>query len=875
MNIRTLVLLLCVCLAPRSATAAGDIVLRAATGTISGSAWTVVADTTAAGGARVANPNASAAKLAAPLAAPASYVELAFDAEAGVPYRLWLRMKAENNSWANDSVYVQFSNSVTSAGTATWRIGTTSATTVTLEDCINCGVSAWGWQDNASPGLGTPVYFATSGSQRIRIQVREDGASIDQIVLSPSTYFSSAPGALKNDTTIIGGSTPPPPPPAITLLRQPYLQQITEDSAIIVWASREPGPASARVGSRTVAATTEFFPAATTGRTFDYYQHVAAVGGLAPATTYGYDVYVGGAIATSGSDTLTTAPSVGAGTVRFIAFGDSGVGSTQQKALSALMKNDAFDFAIHAGDVVYGNSGGTGDASFKNFDSWYFDIYRDWLRRRPMFPTNGNHDSRATTDWGRAYLSLFVLPENGASGAYPDDAERYYSYDYGPVHLVSLDTERAFQDPARRAVQLAWLEGDLAATTQPWKVVYYHRAAYSAGGEHGSDLAVRSAFGPLFERYGVQLVIAGHQHDYERSVPWRESTDASRQAVTYVVTGGGGAPLYSAAQDAWTAASRAVHHYVRTTIAACTATIEAVDLTNTVFDAVTLDRCKQATDSSAPGVAFVQPAAGAFVSGSVTVTADAWDDTRVEKVDLWIDGTLRAIDLAAPYRFTWNTSTETPGSHTLELRTVDLDGKRASTRMNVTVGAPTSPAAGEIVIHAADITSVHGTWRKTVDSTAADGVRLWNPNLAAATAATSAAPANYVDVVFDAVAGVPYHLWLRMTAEGNSWRNDSVHVQFSGAVDSGGRPLYAIGTTSAATVTLEEGISAGVHGWGWNDQVSGGVAAPIVFGTSGPQTLRIQVREDGASFDQIVLSPGTYLNASPGTFKDDTTVVGR
>lgn len=863
-------------LLPRAvATAPADVILRASTGAITGTAWRIVSDATAAGGARLASPNAGAAKIGAPLASPASYVELTFTAEAGTPYRLWLRMQAERNSWANDSVYVQFSSSLSQAGTPAWRIGTTSGLSVTLEDCANCGVSGWGWQDDGFGAgvLGEPVYFAASGTQRIRFQVREDGVSIDQVVLSPATYFNSPPGALKNDSTILTGTEPAPPPAAITLYRQPYLQQVTADSAVIVWASREPGPASARVGSRTIAAATEFFPAAATGLTVDYYQHVAAVTGLSPATTYAYDVFVGDAAGTSGTDRLTTAPPTGTGTVRFIAFGDSGTGSAEQKTLASLMASDTFDLAIHAGDLVYGNSGGTGDASYRTYQSWFFDIYKAWLRRRPMFPSNGNHDSRSTTSWGAAYLDVFVLPENGASGAYPDHAERYYSYDYGRVHFVALDTERAFADPARRAAQLAWLEADLAASTQPWKVAYYHRAAYSAGGEHGSDLAVRQAFGPLFERYGVQLVIAGHQHDYERSVPWRESADTARQAVTYVVAGGGGAPLYSAGQDAWTASSRAAHHYLRTTITDCVARIEAVGLANTVFDAVDLNRCDQASDAAPPTVAFSSPAAGGSVAGTVVVEADAWDDTAVAKVDLWVDGQLRAIDLEAPYAFSWNTAAEAPGGHALELRAVDQDGKRAAARINVTVGSA-PPGAGEIVLRASDVTTIAGAWTRTADATAADGVRLWTANNGTKLSA-SASPASYFEVPFDAVAGTPYHLWLRMKADNNSWANDSVYAQFSGSVDAGGNPVFRIGTTGAASVTLEEGVNAGVHGWGWNDNTSGGMAGPIYFATTGRQTLRIQVREDGASVDQVVLSPGAYLNASPGALKDDATVVAR
>jgi hypothetical protein len=86
-----------------------------------------------------------------------------------------------------------------------WRIGTTDATVVVLEDCGGCGEQGWGWQDNGygSGVLGPVVYFATSGPQRIRIQKREDGLGIDQVVLSPARFLTASPGALKNDRTIL------------------------------------------------------------------------------------------------------------------------------------------------------------------------------------------------------------------------------------------------------------------------------------------------------------------------------------------------------------------------------------------------------------------------------------------------------------------------------------------------------------------------------------------------------------------------------------------------------------------------------------------------------------------------------------------------
>jgi Beta-propeller repeat/Putative binding domain, N-terminal len=168
--------------------------------------WRRVSDTTAAGQASMWNPDAGAPKLTSPFAAPANYVDVTFDADAGKAYHLWLRMKADNDSWTNDSVWLQFSGSVDASGTAVNRIGTASGTWVSLEECSGCGEQGWGWQDNAygTPGdLGAPVYFAASGRQTIRIQVREDGLSVDQIVLSASRYAAAAPGRAKNDATIL------------------------------------------------------------------------------------------------------------------------------------------------------------------------------------------------------------------------------------------------------------------------------------------------------------------------------------------------------------------------------------------------------------------------------------------------------------------------------------------------------------------------------------------------------------------------------------------------------------------------------------------------------------------------------------------------
>jgi hypothetical protein len=180
-----------------------EIVMYAAGAPTVAGNWSTVADASAAGGFRMWNPDAGAPKLLSPLAAPASYFELTFNAIAGVPYHLWIRGRADADYYGNDSVFVQFSGSVNAAGAATNRIGTTAAAALSIEDGSGAGLSGWGWQDDAYGAPAEPFYFAVSGVQKIRVQQREDGISIDQIVLSSGNYISAAPGATKNDTTVL------------------------------------------------------------------------------------------------------------------------------------------------------------------------------------------------------------------------------------------------------------------------------------------------------------------------------------------------------------------------------------------------------------------------------------------------------------------------------------------------------------------------------------------------------------------------------------------------------------------------------------------------------------------------------------------------
>lgn len=673
--------------AEHSSTAAGDIVFYVAKAPTRAGAFRVVADATAAGGNRLEHPNLNAPRISTPLATPTTYVDFTVPVQANTSYHVWVRGKAAQNYGDNDSVWIQTSTTIDGNGAPIYRIGTTSAMMLNLEDCSGCAISGWGWQDNGFGATisGAPLRFASTGTVTIRIQAREDGISLDQFVLSSTSYLNSAPGARLNDATILpesdGSGTGPDP---VTLVRGPYLQQLGAAQAIVVWATRESGAASVlyQTGtgpSATAPATSTFRSSSTTGIP-SYYQHEAVLTGLAASTTYQYDLRLGASDPTPGVvDTFRTAPSPGSGTIRLVAFGDSGNGSTAQSSIASRIAADTFDLAVHTGDVVY--SQGT----YAQFEANFFPFYRTWMRHKPIFPSIGNHDDMTAS--ATPYRTFFVLPRDGASATYPNNAERFYSFDYGPAHVIVLDTEAAFLNTSRRAEQIAWLTTDLQASQDaPWRIAVFHRPPYSSGIEHSSELAVRAAFGPLFEQYHVQVVLTGHEHGYERTVPWRESTNTSRQAVTYVVTAGAGATLYAIGRSAWTAFSRSANNYVRATVSPTEITLEAISSDGVVFDRFTLDPAIQASDASAPTVSIVAPASGAVLTGTETIDVNADDDVRVEKVDLWIDGQLRSIDLTAPYLFSLDTTTLANGTHTLEARAYDINGRRTASSRTVTVG---------------------------------------------------------------------------------------------------------------------------------------------------------------------------------------------
>lgn len=193
-----------------AAAQSGNIVLYAADAVDLHGHWTRAADASAAGGQLLTTPDTGWSSTKSASAAPTHYTDFTFTAAANTSYRVWVRLRATGNAKPSDSVFVQFSHATDTGGTTRYRIGTTQGLALSLQSCRQCSLDGWGWSGGSFDLSGqiSTFKFTTSGTQTLRLQTREDGVQVDQIVLSPTTYLSSAPGAAVRDATIVARPAP-------------------------------------------------------------------------------------------------------------------------------------------------------------------------------------------------------------------------------------------------------------------------------------------------------------------------------------------------------------------------------------------------------------------------------------------------------------------------------------------------------------------------------------------------------------------------------------------------------------------------------------------------------------------------------------------
>jgi uncharacterized protein (TIGR03437 family) len=356
-------------------------------------------------------------------------------------------------------------------------------------------------------------------------------------------------------------------------LRLPYLQCVQTDRASVLWTTAQPGSGSVAVSdgsgvAKTVKASMRSFLIAETNAAEPFYQYRADITGLQPGTTYSYSVSMDGQFAATLKAAQYRFRTAAPGKFSFLAFGDTGENSApQRQVMGAMIDEPNIAMAIHTGDLAYPHG------SFSQYESSYFSVNAAKMSNLPLFPTPGNHDYLG--DGGAAYLASHAPPECDVPG---DDNGRYYSYNWGDAHFVSLDSNLLPYDAGNR--MLEWLQRDLAQTRKFWKIVYFHHPPYPTG-HHRNDpfsAIARHRVVPILESAGVQIVIGGHEHGFERTHPLCAGQPVTTgPSTTYVITGGGGASLQALGFLPQTATALALHHYVRVDIDGTRLTTRAMD----------------------------------------------------------------------------------------------------------------------------------------------------------------------------------------------------------------------------------------------------------------------------------------------------------
>ncbi|MES2133924.1 MAG: metallophosphoesterase [Bacteroidota bacterium] len=345
--------------------------------------------------------------------------------------------------------------------------------------------------------------FLTAGSNVIAVEIHQDAGNSSDISFNLK---------LNGNTTAT----------AATVDRGPYLNIGTSSGMIVKWRTTQATDSKVYYG--TTAGNLNMVvsnPAFVT-------DHELKITGLNSSTVYYYAVGCTGSTLTPQSNTtyFKTSPVQGTkGHYKFWAIGDAGTGDTNQQSATAgflnYTANGHIDGWIWLGDNAYDNG----------YDSQYQssvftnNTYENELKRMVLWPAPGNHDYNNHIPFSPspAYYDIFTLPTAAEAGGLASGTEKYYSYNYGNIHFIVLDS----YDEGRNATDpmAIWLTNDLAANTMPWTIAYWHHPPYTKG-SHNSDNSnlldgelpeIRQNIIPIIEAGGVDLVLNGHSHSYERT----------------------------------------------------------------------------------------------------------------------------------------------------------------------------------------------------------------------------------------------------------------------------------------------------------------------------------------------------------------------
>ena len=336
--------------------------------------------------------------------------------------------------------------------------------------------------------------------------------------------YSLTARATDNDNNVVTSSaisvTVNAAPGSGTLTRGPYLNSNTSNSIVVRWRS------SQSITGRVMYGTSLGSLTSVANEASAQTDHVVTLTGLQPHTRYYYSI--GSAFDTlAGNDanyTFRTSPTSGTATdTRIWVVGDCGRGTQFQMdvrdAYYAWTGARTPDMCLMLGDNAY-NSG-----TDSEYTTGFYNIYPTMFRKMPLWSCLGNHDANngvTTPTTNFPYFDMFTFPTAGECGGVASGTEHYFSWDYGNIHFISLDSQTTLANSSPTAPQSVWLQNDLASTTKTWIIAFFHHPPYSKG-SHNSDteaqmVTMRQVYNPILEAGGCDMVLVGHSHAYERSM---------------------------------------------------------------------------------------------------------------------------------------------------------------------------------------------------------------------------------------------------------------------------------------------------------------------------------------------------------------------
>lgn len=355
--------------------------------------------------------------------------------------------------------------------------------------------------------------------------------------------------------------------------RMPYLQNPTLNSFEVAWRTLEAELGVLEVGLEKGVYTHSW------QESNPKKKHHLKANGLEPGQKYFYRIRSGSRTIVEDEVAATVTPPEEQ-KLSFFVLGDSGVGNDEQHQVFDQMKRnylqDDVDFLVHVGDVHQGDGA--------RYDRVYFDVYADLLKKFNWFLSIGNHDTY--TDNAAPYLDDFYLPNNN-----PESTERYYSYRWANTFFISLDSNLPRH---KGTAQYEFLQKALESEEQKtalWTVVFFHHPPYCEyWPAWGGDVTIQDNWLPLFEEYGVDLVLNGHTHAYERG---------SLNGTTYVISGGGGGGLDGYARDyEHIDLSTGIHHFSRVDIDKGRLRFQAIDRNGSLVDEFVLEKSSVHLDNN-------------------------------------------------------------------------------------------------------------------------------------------------------------------------------------------------------------------------------------------------------------------------------------